>query len=366
MLHVPVYREPGRFAGWPANYGIWSWDNEIVVGFTVGYLRAGAGFHASDRDRLFLPRQARSLDGGYTWEVTPMPCHAPGNRGLSADEHVRPELSTRTALALGLPYAPLPCPGDFDFTHPDFALLCGRTGLGGGTVSWFYLSQDRCHSWQGPFTLPLFGQTGVEARTDYIVSAPTVCTLFLTASRADGAEGGGVFCARTIDGGRSFLLVSWVARAEAGYVIMPASVQLAPRRIVVAVRAHDGRDSFEGGRHWIDLYLSEDDGLSWRWLARPVPDTGRGGNPPALTRLHDGRLCLTYGYRAAPFGIRARLSADEGATWSEEIILRDDGGCHDLGYPRTAQRPDGTLVTVYYFNDRLDGERYIAATLWKP
>ena len=29
------------------------------------------------------------------------------------------------------------------------------------------------------------------------------------------------------------------------------------------------------------------------------------------------------------------------------------------------QRPDGTLVTVYYFNDRLAGEGYIAATLWR-
>ena len=69
---------------------------------------------------------------------------------------------------------------------------------------------------------------------------------------------------------------------------------------------------------------------------------------------------------ARPFGIRARLSADQGVTWSEEIILRDDGGSHDLGYPRTVLRPDGTVVTVYYYNDRLGGEAYIAATLWKP
>ena len=74
---------------------------------------------------------------------------------------------------------------------------------------------------------------------------------------------------------------------------------------------------------------------------------------------------MTYGYRAQPFGIRARLSWDEGQTWDQEVILRDDGGSHDLGYPRTIQRPDGTLVTVYYFNDRLAGEGYIAATLWR-
>ena len=103
---------------------------------------------------------------------------------------------------------------------------------------------------------------------------------------------------------------------------------------------------FTTARHWIDLYASDDDGATWTFLTRPVPDTGSGGNPPTLTKLQDGRLCLTYGYRAQPFGIRARLSSDEGMTWDQEIILRDDGGSHDLGYPRTVQRPDGTIVTV--------------------
>jgi hypothetical protein len=41
-------------------------------------------------------------------------------------------------------------------------------------------------------------------------------------------------------------------------------------------------------------------------------------------------------------------------------------GFRDLGYPRTVQRPDGKLVTIYYFNDRPDTERYIAATIWDP
>lgn len=55
-----------------------------------------------------------------------------------------------------------------------------------------------------------------------------------------------------------------------------------------------------------------------------------------------------------------------GKTWGEEIILRDDAGCWDLGYPRTVQRPDGKIVTVYYFNDHQDQERYITATIWDP
>jgi hypothetical protein len=82
--------------------------------------------------------------------------------------------------------------------------------------------------------------------------------------------------------------------------------------------------------------------------------------------LKDRRLALIYGFRSAPYGIRARLSSDNGLTWGDEIILRDDGGCWDLGYPRTVTRPDGKVVTAYYYNDAADRERYIAATIWDP
>ncbi len=37
VQHVTVYGTAGRFAGWPANHGAWSWGNEILVGFSLGY-----------------------------------------------------------------------------------------------------------------------------------------------------------------------------------------------------------------------------------------------------------------------------------------------------------------------------------------
>ena len=60
------------------------------------------------------------------------------------------------------------------------------------------------------------------------------------------------------------------------------------------------------------------------------------------------------------------LSPDDGRSWGDPICLRDDGGAPDLGYPRTVVLPDGTVVTAYYFEDTFGGERYIAATRWKP
>ncbi len=97
-----------------------------------------------------------------------------------------------------------------------------------------------------------------------------------------------------------------------------------------------------------------------------MPNTGaHNGNPPFLVKLKDGRLAITYGFRSEPYGIRARLSSDEGKSWSDEMTLRSGGGTWDLGYTRTVQRPDGKLVTVYYFNDHKDTERFIGATIWE-
>ena len=365
MRQVTVYREAGRFAGWPANYGMWSWGDEIVLVFTVGYLDPDGGFHARDRTQPFMPMQARSLDGGETWEVAPMAARTPGGRGLSADEHVNIDLQVRAAIEAGLAGTPAPCPGGIDFAHPDFAMMCARSGLGAGTTAWFYTSLDRCRSWAGPYALPMLGQTGIEARTDYLVSGRGTCTLFLTAARPSGGEGGGVLCVRTEDGGKSFEALSWVATCEEGYVIMPSSARLPDGRIVTALRragAGEGADR----RNWIDLYASDDDGLSWDHLSTPVADTGRGGNPPAMVLLGGGRLCVVSGYRHPPFEVHARISDDGGETWSAPTVLRSGGGNHDIGYPRVVQRTDGQVVSAYYFNDDPEGERYIGATIWRP
>jgi len=356
MDHYTVYREEGRFAGWPANYGIWGFGYEIVVGFTVGYLKIDEGFHARDRSKPFVTMLARTLDGGETWQVESFSGRLPGQGSLSADEHVEESLAIGRSLSENS-FERLRQP--VDFKGPGFSMMCARSGLGQGSRSWFYISMDRCKTWRGPYLIPGFGTPGIAARTDYIVEGRRRCTLFLTAAKGNGHEGR-PFCIRTEDGGLSFNFLSWIGEEPKGFSIMPASVRLGDGTTLVAVRRR------EAEKNWIELYSSIDDCQTWRFVTTPVENTGSGGNPPTLTLLKDGRLCMTYGFRDPPYGIRARISNDGGESWGEEIILRNDGGNHDLGYPRTALRPDGRLVTVYYFNDKPDGERYIAATVWEP
>ena len=77
---------------------------------------------------------------------------------------------------------------------------------------------------------------------------------------------------------------------------------------------------------WIDSWRSLDNGENWQYVDVAVADVGVG-NPPSLIQLADGRLCLTYGDRQAPYEIRAQLGSDDnGASWDKPIVLRTGGG----------------------------------------
>jgi len=343
LKHVIVFREEGRFGGWPANHGIWSWGNEILVGFEVGYFRKTDRGHAIDYSKPAEHVLARSLDGGETWT-------------LERPEGLKPPPGTKVA---GIPVGPggrevTDCPGGIAFDSPGFALTARMASIHIGP-SRFYYSLDRGRNWQGPFRIPDFGTPGIAARTDYLVDGKHELTMFLTAAKANKKEGR-VICVRTGDGGKSWDLVSFIGPEPEGdgYAIMPSSVRLSPTEILTTIRQ----------RKFIEAYRSLDNGKTWNYEGQPAPETG--GNPPHLIRLRDGRLVLVYGYRLKSYGIRARISSDKGKTWSREIILRKDGGNWDLGYPRSAERPDGKVVTVYYFNQAAGKERFIGATIWDP
>lgn len=90
---------------------------------------------------------------------------------------------------------------------------------------------------------------------------------------------------------------------------------------------------------------STDGGKSFTWS-----DMGFQGHPLNALQLPDGRWLLTYGYRHESFGIRARIMDSECRSWSDEIVLRDDGGSTDLGYSWPVLIDNHHVLVVYYFN----------------
>ena len=68
MKHIIVAREEGRFLGWPANDGVWSWTDEIVVGYTNGTYEFKEQCHRISGERPSFPALSRSRDGGESWQ----------------------------------------------------------------------------------------------------------------------------------------------------------------------------------------------------------------------------------------------------------------------------------------------------------
>ena len=85
-----------------------------------------------------------------------------------------------------------------------------------GGQSRFYVSNDRAHTWKGPYKLPLCGQIGIAARTDYLVNGKHDCMVFVTASKRNHREGRPI-CLRTTDGGKSWNFVSAIGPEPTGY-----------------------------------------------------------------------------------------------------------------------------------------------------
>lgn len=340
VRHLTVYAQPGRFGGWPANHGIWSWGEEIACGFGAAYfLKTDPERHPRDRSRPEVPAIARSMDAGETWRIEfPAGLQMPSESGKKPTELAKP----------------------MNFTAPGFALKL-RMDSARNWNSLFWYSTDRARTWSGPFEFPNLGTKGFAARTCYLPLGAREALVFLTAAKENGREGRTV-CVHTADGGLTWSVRGWIGDEPPGFRIMPAAVRLPGGRILCAARV-----KLDDTSDWIDLFASDDEGRSWRELARPVPSTGgKSGNPPSLMQLPDGRLTLTWGHRGEPYSIRAAHSDDEGKTWSGARILRTDGGAWDLGYTRDALRPDGKLVTLYYWSPALHAEREIHATIWDP
>ncbi len=345
MQHVVAYSAPGRFAGWPANNGLWAWDgNEILVGCSTGALKVQPGHNlAGPVSSLLL----RSLDGGETWSAE------------------------NPANFVGSPYTLQDLPAPLDFHAPGFAMRVIGAGYHGCDEprGGFYASADRGRTWRGPYRLaglescPALRGLELTPRTDYLVNGPRECLVFLSAR--DGTKWGSdqVFCARTTDGGQSFQFIAWVTPPDGPHRgVMPATTRCGAGELVSAVRRRD----VVSNECWIDLFASPDGGQGWSFRVR-VGETGaENGNPPALARLRDGRLACAYGNRTRR-QLLARISADQGRTWGPEWVLRDDFAAldedADFGYPRLAQRADGKLVAVYYWATRAIPAQHIAATL---
>lgn len=117
-------------------------------------------------------------------------------------------------------------------------------------------------------------------------------------------------------------------------------------KLLVHIRSHARAAIAGGAREPLQTLQTEsaDGGRTWS-EPRAI---GVPGFPSHLLRLRDDRLLMSHTYRMRPYEIHARVSADEGATWSAPMVLTSNLHSSDLGYPSTVQFKDGGLLTIWY------------------
>ena len=128
-----------------------------------------------------------------------------------------------------------------------------------------------------------------------------------------------------------------------------------------------------GGGSWLaaaridrmELIQSDDNGATWQ---APHPVTGKDEIVGDLARLSDGRILMSYGVRVdGRRGVCAKLSSDDGQTWSEPLRLAHTADGGDCGYPSSVQLEDGKIVTAWYSSETPDYKGYhMGVTVWEP
>lgn len=366
--HQVVYRREDEFCSWPHTMGFWDMGGgELLQNFTsvkANYSSAEAVSHDNVGSGGSSKMVAvRSKDYGRTWDGA------------------NPTINMYNRLAKGSENAKtLADLGAIDFRAPNVLLENNTRGTFASPQarSFIRVSRDRGHSWSPPFDLPLDGLNSLAGRESVLVRPDGTVLLFLMEVDEQGQNRHPLVYALPPDG-TEFHFLSFVTpkvdpkgEADGNYTgtlrfgghrwFYPRGTLLPDGRILCVLRAQ--RDP--RGIMWTEVYESEDGGRTWNFLSR----ANDFGAPGSLVRLPDGRLVMVYGYRLMPAGIRATVSEDGGRTWGRELIIRDDGGSWDVGYPNAWVTDDGKVGVLYYFNSKDDkvqangGVRHICRSIF--
>lgn len=368
--HTIVYRRDDEFCAWPYTMGFWQTGSGELV----------ANFMSLDADYSDAAKVSHDLLGERGGRASRMVTVRSLDRGRSWGD---PEFDAypRVSAAESGEHSDLSRWGPFNFLDGDVLVGNSSTDFGKPESRAFVrVSKDAGANWTPAAELPLDGLHSLSAINSATVRPDGRCLLFLTLVSEDGWNRRPLVYAST-DDGTGFHFLSFITPKEDPYAaaegswkssyrfgghrwFYPRGTMLPSGRILCTLRCQ--RDPT--GVMWSELYFSDDGGLTWEFLSR-INDFGA---PGSLVAMEDGRLVVVYGYRLKPYGIRAVVSEDDGASWGPEIVVRDDGGSWDLGYPNAFEVEPGKIGALYYFNSRHDplqangGVRHIARSIFVP
>jgi len=350
---IVIYRDEKFYSAFPSI--VRRPDGELLVAFRRAPERRRLGepstSHTDPNSYLVL---VRSHDGGRSWSSTPELIFAHPFGG--SQDPCMLQLRDRSILCSSYGWAELR--GDAvskmtnAYKHGNFVFLGG----------YILRSSDGGHTWQGPIipppnpdentkdpfgkVVPAYNRGAMCEGRNGVVYWATAAT---TSKHPDKSE---THLFTSADKGLSWNYSCPIATDKtAGF--NETSLYETPRGDLVAFMRTEAFNDHT------TIARSTNHGKSFE----PWQDAGFQGHPHYALGLPNKQVLLVYGYRHPPFGIRARALDAEGtnASSAPELILRDDGGSGDLGYPWATMVSKHRALVVYYFNTH-DGTRHIAGT----
>ena len=349
---VVIYRDDTFYSSFPSI--VRRPDGELLVAFRRAPDPRNFGSasitHTDPCSQLVL---VRSQDGGETWTATPQLLYAHPRGGLQDPCMV--QLDDRSILCTSYGWALIPPAAAQKLKNP--ARLGNFVFFGGVLIR----SDDGGRAWNEIAPPPTRGEQHLDPfnRPLPAYNRGAMCQgrdgrlFWVTAMEDPRTKRTGTHLMISADRGRTWTYSCPVA-ADEKVTFNETSIYETPKGDLVAFLRTEGFDDHTA------VARSTDGGKSFqKWQ-----DAGFRGHPHYALRLPDKRVLLAYGYRHAPFGVRARVLDAECTDFAtaSEIVLRDDGGNVDLGYPWATLINDDRALIVYYFNEK-DGPRHIAGTI---
>lgn len=141
----------------------------------------------------------------------------------------------------------------------------------------------------------------------------------------------------------------------------PHVVQLPDGKLICHIRVQ----RYKNGEELIfTIFQSEsyDGGVTW---TKPHQILSQHGGAPAHLLYHSsGAIISVYGYRQAPYAIKAMISFDGGETWDVDNVLYEQTHSPDIGYPASVELSDGSIMTVFYAKEHEMSPAEIYAVKW--
>ena len=332
-------------------------DGELLVAFRRAPDRRKLGdekyTHADPNSYLVM---VRSRDAGRTWTKEPQLFYAHPFGG--SQDPCMVQLSDNSILCTSYGWAWMPPTALPKLPQPNTVIMEKFVFLGG----WMLRSTDGAKTWQAPIVPPraqgeprvdIFGQPLPAFNRGAMCEGADGRLYWAVAVQApDSARRTEVHLMISADKGTTWQYSAPIAQ-DPKATFNETSVYETPAGDLIAFLRTAGLDDH------LCIARSKDRGRTFqRW-----ENINFQGHPFHATRLPDGRALLVYGYRHKPFGIRARILNPEctDLAAAPEIVLRDDGGGVDLGYPWATVLSKDRALVVYYFN-RADGPRTIEGT----